>query len=353
LSLTELDQALGRLEGTAPEYAGGLSNHGPMVAEALRSLGHEALISAWIDIYVPRLEDRSEGRPIPVQEQQSGLGRATSADWRATFEGELAAGGWPEVVRAWLPVLLPGYFAAAMHGPIRVAHSIRALEEEENPLRLGELAEALAYWASCFQGLPGEVGSAPQQGFGPAPLLAKVVAVPASRRKKGFLTEAVGVLDEEKGFAETMSAADLACAPPEELIGEICSCAAGLYLDNPSSRIAYIHALTGPAALRLMIPYLDATNLRRGIGYALQAAAALHCTHSEPVGQVAPASGEPEEAASWDELRYRAACSLEEHVIKLSEACWRENRIRPDERFRWAAADAVANLGTSWSGRGG
>jgi len=353
LSLTELDQALSRLQSTAPEYSGGLSNHGPMVAEALHCLGHEALISAWADVYVPRLEDRAAGRSIPVPQQEAGLGNGAFADWRVTFEVELAEEPWTKVARVWIPVLLPGYFAAGMHGPIRVAHAIRALEEEETPLRLGELAEALGYWASRFQRLPGEVGSAHRPGFGPAQVLAEAVRVPAGRRRKGFLTDAVGVLDGDKDFAKTMAEADLECASPRELIGEICACAAGLYIENPSSRIAYIHALTGPAALRLMSAYVDAANLRRGIGYALQAATALHCTHSEAGNTAVLSSGVAEPTLSWDELRYRAACSLQEHAIKLTEACWRENRIQADERFRRAAADAITHLGVSWGGRGG
>ena len=34
----EIDEALEMLEGTGPEFTGGLSNHGPMAAEALVAL---------------------------------------------------------------------------------------------------------------------------------------------------------------------------------------------------------------------------------------------------------------------------------------------------------------------------
>lgn len=34
----EIDEALEMLEGSGPEYTGGLSNHGPMAAEALVAL---------------------------------------------------------------------------------------------------------------------------------------------------------------------------------------------------------------------------------------------------------------------------------------------------------------------------
>jgi hypothetical protein len=53
-----------------------------------------------------------------------------------------------------------------------------------------------------------------------------------------------------------------------------------------------------------------------------------------------------------DEIRYRAACSVEEHSIKLTEACLREDEIRPDERLRQAAADAALEIGSSHAARG-
>ena len=44
------------------------------------------------------------------------------------------------------------------------------------------------------------------------------------------------------------------------------------------------------------------------------------------------------------EIRYRAACSFEEHAIKFSEACLRENALCPDPALRIAAADAALHL---------
>ena len=46
-------------------------------------------------------------------------------------------------------------------------------------------------------------------------------------------------------------------------------------------------------------------------------------------------------AKDWDEIRYHAACSLQEHAIKMVEACWREDQVEEAEVLRLAAADAA------------
>ena len=350
--LNEVDLALGILEPFGPEFAGGLSNHGPMVVDALHALGHDGLIAAWVDVYAPRLVDGEGGSPIPSSAWVEALGNTAYGDWHATFVLELQEASWREVVGNWLPRLLPGFFAAATHGPIRVGHALRSLEESESAVRRSELAAALGYWAASFQRLPGSPGCEVRAGFGPGQVLEQVVPLAAERRRRGFLSDAVQALDDEPDFASILAKADLSGRAPGELLGEICATAAGLYLENLSARIAYLHAVTGPAALRLMAEYLDEPAQREGAGYALQSAAALHATFCQTQRGDAMLPGVEAENFSWDELRYRAACSLEEHVIKLTEACWREDRLRPDPRLRMAAADSVAHLGTSMGGRG-
>lgn len=350
--MNEVDLALGVLEPFGPEFSGGLSNHGPMVVEALHALGHEGLIAAWVDIYTPRLVDAETGSPIQASAWAESQGNGAYGDWHATFLLELREAPWRGVVGDWLPRLLPGFFAAATHGPIRVAHALRSLEEGESAVRISELAAALGYWAASFQRLPGSPGCEARSGSGPAEVLAEILPLPPEKRRQGFLSDAVRALEDEQGFIAAIATADLFGRTPGDLIGEICATAAGLYLESPGARIAYLHAVTGPAALRLMAPHLDESAQREGVGYALQAAAALHATYCQPRKTDSMTPGAEAEEVSWDELRYRAACSLEEHVIKLTEACWREDRLRSDPRLGMAAADAVAHLGTSLGGRG-
>jgi len=54
-----MDQALEMLAGCGPEFGGiGLSNHGPMAAEALSALGREQEVEPWVERYRKRLIER-------------------------------------------------------------------------------------------------------------------------------------------------------------------------------------------------------------------------------------------------------------------------------------------------------
>jgi len=353
--MTELDQALVRLQAGDLEYGGGLANHGPMAAEALGVLGHEALIPAFVDVYAPRLPPLEVGRPIEPSRQGACLGNGADADWVATFLALLERDPWSEVLADWLPRLLPGLFAAAMHGVLRTGHAVRALRERQTPGRIREVGFGLAYWASRHHPLPGVPGSSPAPGLGPVALLADLPLVPPAERSPGFFDAAVRVLDGRADFIEGIARLDLTLAPPSEMISDLCVEAARMYLAHPELRIAYAHCVTGPSVLRLLAEHLAPEDLRAGVGFAVQAVAALHVTHALHSHQqgVAPSAEIARLADSPAESRYRAACSAEEHAIKLTEACLREHAIRADPVLLLAAADAAVGIGASAGARGG
>src|SRR6202041_3907505 len=49
-----LDEGLTRLAATGPEFRGGLSNHGPMAAEAMVRLGRADAVEGWLGGYLRR-----------------------------------------------------------------------------------------------------------------------------------------------------------------------------------------------------------------------------------------------------------------------------------------------------------
>jgi len=376
--MSELDEALERFAQVDFEYGGGLSSHGPMAAEALATLGHAALIPAFVDRYVPRLPPAPpRGRSLSPAERVAARGDdGRAADWLASFEADLAARPAGDVVREAVPPLLPGLFGAAGHGLLRTMHALRSLEREDVPLRRGELARGLAYWSARVQTLPGTPGTASGEAApAPAPPVASSSAFDARLEAafdacptlawnpsapESFVAAArrLDALPEFRAAVDSvpLPAADVASGGGDPLDGvdaflaALCRASARRYRAHPDARIAYAHAVTVPAAMRWLASRLPPEAARAGAGYALQAALAFHAIAG---GSPRSAGVDPEveqTARSWDEIRYRAACSLDEHAIKLALACWLEDRNRPDPDLRLAAADAALRID---GGRGG
>lgn len=355
--MSNFDEALERFHLVDLEYGGGLANHGPMAAQALVDLGHQALIPAFVDRYAPRLPPARPGRPLAPAEQAAARGDfARASDWVATFEARLEGEDWRTCVREVVPPLLPRLFAGAGHGLLRTVHAMRALEREDGLLRRRELARGLAYWVArdrSLPGLPGALASAgpssanatdesAARGSGLAAALVQVSPLPVGPEPGESFVDAVRRLEP---FAPYRSLVETTSLPAEgevdAALAALVRASARLYLDHPEARIAYAHAITIPAAVRWLARFLTPADARAGTGFAFQAVAALHALY----GGTPRASGVDDEVAktaeSWDEIRYRAACSIEEHAIKVACACWLEARDAPD------AADPVLALAAS------
>jgi Questin oxidase-like len=149
-----LNEAYERFHTTGPEFADGLTNHGPMAVEAMVRHGHDAQVHAWIDWYQTRLEDAPRGiTPVTAEDWREALGDVKRlGDWTTFMLREVQLRPWRDLLVEWWPRLLPGITGSATHGVIRVGHSVRALlAEEKSPTdgpRLAEFAHALAYWAA-------------------------------------------------------------------------------------------------------------------------------------------------------------------------------------------------------------
>jgi len=350
--LTDLDEVLERFQMGAFEYGPGFSNHGPMAAEALVELGHSSLLTGLVDLYAPRLPPFEAGEAIAPEARTVARGDfSRTSDWVATYEADLAGADWRERLGCALAELAKGGFAAAAHGLLRAAHAARALERAVTPIRLRELAFGLGYWAGRYQELPGEPGS---RGAGDAiEIFRNLEPVPVAQRKPGLFTESVKILDDYAPYVDAVETADLSDASSSDFIRALCEEGARLYLRNPQSRIAYGHAVTAPSALRLLLPYADEATRDVLARVAFQTALALHAVSSSPSTSEEPQIDDEVLRISQDpqEVRYRAACSLREHAIKLAECCLREQAIASSETLSLAAGDAAVNLensGGSW-----
>src|SRR6266545_6270257 len=201
-----IDEVLDILHRTGPDLVGGNSNHGPMAAETLFTLGRPDAVLPWIAGYKNRFQDRPQPRnPLSPEDWHESLGdRSRSADWVAFFDRELAAAPWQAVLQAWVPHLAPGLWAAATHGLIRTGHAVRSLAAGATPQRLHELAEGLGYWAARYRELPGRP-SAQDAGWSPREALARVHRLHGPGfQVSGSISEAITGLDAEPSFPPTI-----------------------------------------------------------------------------------------------------------------------------------------------------
>jgi len=350
-----LDEGLVRLASTGPEFRGGLSNHGPMAAEALVRLGRASDVEHWLDSYLPRLDPAP--RPadrITDETWPAALGRYDRvADWSAYLRDQLKDDPWREVLARWWPRLLPGVAAAATHGVIRTSHAARSLAAIEetaaatpsaaNASRLAELANALGYWAASYVELP---GAAPASGN--LDLTAAIRALPVLPEPgpEGLISARLkSGLAREPGFG----AAVAALRPPADApaartaLRNLAREFAGNFLAYGRTRpITWLHAVTAPVAAYSVLPLLP-ENLARPTYDALwQVGAAIYTVHA---GDVTPEPLPGTTPASPDDLTDRAVATGDEHAIKLTEACLRLHSQTPDPLFLHAAARAAALLG--------
>jgi hypothetical protein len=216
---------------------------------------------------------------------------------------------------------------------IRTSHAARALEARETPPRIHELAEGLAYWAANYTQLP--ESAAPAGRARPSEAVGTVELLPASaRRSGGFITARLAGLFDFPSFADVASRVAVG-GDPSAFFSDLTATFARIYLENatPSKLITFVHAVTGPSAARLLLPYADEDGTRALMRYAWQAAAALYVAMGDRPSQPAPEPDPPSAAT----LVEQAVATGDEHAIKLAEVCLREDAIRPRPVYRVAA----------------
>jgi hypothetical protein len=337
-----LDQALERLQGTSTEVVGGGDpNHGPMVAETLVALDRADIVIPWVDAYRRRLGSLLPATsPIASDSWPSALGRVERiGDWAVFFRGELGAAPWPTVLRAWLPRLLPASISAGMHGLIRTAHIARALAGEETPQRLEELAVALAYWASFYRELRGRARFA---GTLPVDLaLERIPRVLAANLSDGMPRDVVFVVGEQPTFQANVELAGVP-ASLETGLSTLTEVGARAYLANADRNpLVLLHTVTGPAALRLLLPHIESAARWQAL------AAIYHCSAAWIAGYAGPERFASSDAAVGMVERAivdRCVETQDPHAIKFVEACLREHELNPKPIYLAAALDWAARL---------
>jgi hypothetical protein len=213
-------------------------------------------------------------------------------EWMGYFGQAIDDEGWRDVIRIWVPRLMPGLVAALFHGVIRTSHAVRAIEVAETDARKAELARALGNWAVWFA--PGE---------------------PAN---------------EGLGFDDPQASALLAAAH-----GARC------YVADPN--IFNLHGVTGAMAVHLVTGHLSRPDARAAVTQ-------LEAEHRSLYRRVRPPADADE--GHWNGRTVQDASeSYDAHQIKLVEACLRGFQLTGDSGFSQAAEVVTSSAERARSGR--
>ena len=356
-----LEDALAVIHRTGPEYGPyGLSNHAPMAVDAILALDRPGQVMAWLEEYAKQLDpapprglhpiaaassDRSDG----PDSWREALGRQHRvADWQDFFEREIAERGWRGAIALWTPRLAPGFAAAAAHGLLRTAHAARGLSVAATPARERELAHGFAYWASTWSTLPGNLAAdaAPVRASDALPALPHLGASELDRA--GSISGNLARLDSTPQFVDSVNAAAPDGADDvSAFLSDLTAAAATAYLRHDHDLIAFVHGVTGPSALRLLLPYLRPADQVLAARYAWQTCAAILTWYGDPADEPAapPAADNEDDRIDPDELTERALSAAGPHTIKLTEACLREHNLSLSPVYLSTAADAPDRVG--------
>jgi hypothetical protein len=281
-----LDEAFERMAAASFELPNGFVNHGAMACEALAMLECTSDIDSWARRFA-RAGGASVDPVVPAGfEWRQALGDYRRLpEWIGYFAQAIDEDGWPAVVAAWVPRLMPALRTALFHGAIRTAHAVRAIAAVDTPPRRGELARALGYWAARYR-----------EGQPASPL------PPAGDLR----------------LALVRAAAD----------------GARRYLARPD--IFHLHGVTGAMAVEILALRIPATDGAAALAQVRAEHAALYAA-TAPVTQPRPVR------PPGSELAAAAVTSLDPHQVKLVEACQRGHAATGDPAFA-AAAEAVTGL---------
>lgn len=332
--MTETDAALATLHellneglGLNPEYEDQLSSHLPMALDALQDLGADgARLHEFRRRYGAKLSSLPPALPLGTPRPAAFGSIADYPAWLAHYRTALLDIGRDALLRRELPALMQGCGGAAFHGLIRTGHALR----HGHP---GELAAALAYWASRHMPLAPLAPLAAQPGA-PLPLgewLAALCALPDANAMPSRPLIAQRMADW--GGREDWRA--LAGRLAVDELPALARSAAALYVHTADFTV--LHMITANAALRQLSPWLNEPALRSFVAAAAAALLSSRAARRAAAGPL-PVLVPPQD---WDRLAALTLAQHNDHAIKLVAACRALDRVDPAPAWRAAAARAL------------
>ncbi|MEV2216014.1 questin oxidase family protein [Streptomyces sp. NPDC050997] len=305
----QLEEALDRLHASGPERLGRLTNHAPMVVEALAAHGRAGAVHRWLDLYRGKLEDfPAPVAPVTDDNWPTALGDPRrAADWIGYFSRALAEHPWRDVLALWWPRLLPGIYGGSTHPVIRVGHAVRALEAGPNPPRLTELAHGLGYWAARHHPVSG-IAQLP----GASSAARSLDATPAIEAAEGGFPARLSAVRRLPAWADDVTDPDTA----RERLTELVRAATHRYATHGhGAPTMLVHAATAPNAVLRTLGSLPREMWVPSLRAAWTASAAVTAMYAP----TQPVAYSPDARLTAEEVWERALAHGDEHVIKLTD----------------------------------
>lgn len=314
-----------------------LANHVPMILVALNRLGasDERLVE-YLAMYravkglvpmPPRIA------PIARENWLEALGdRTREADYRDLFVAEVRRLGIEDAVKTYLPTLIPGVGASALHCLMRISYGLLRLDPTE-------VGTAIGYWAATYLKMPAATGAEPTTDD-PGAVLAASGAIPEMHRlepETDLLWHSIRAAGEAPGFAPVV---DMLAIHPDcqRRLAET-----SLALFAATMDFSALHAVTGTHWVRLTAPFLAPTERALLMRHFWQIIASL----VPKIGFPSLPSAEQVEAwrnlpaPGWDEIAAAACASDDEHDISLTFSAREEEKVYGDRLYRVVAARRV------------
>ena len=254
--------------------------------------------------------------------------REREGDYRAFFAGEVARlGATPAAVR-YLPELIPGMAASALHAFMRMAYATMTDSDEET-------AVALGYWAATYLPLGASQGRAPTTDD-PAEVLAFMYG-PATFRQveteRDLLWHFMRAIALKPEFAPVV---DLLAIGPETH-DRIARCSLALYAATLD--FCALHAVTGTHWLRLIAPRTPDRGRCRCVISGRRSRRS--CRRS--AFPLSPSADQLEAwrrmpLPDWPEIFREAITHDDEHDLSLSFSAGEEFKRYGDPLYQYAAA---------------
>lgn len=337
LAHDRLDELLADARRDSVEFPHLLANHAPMILVAMRRLGSgDDRLAEWLAMYrrvkglvpmPPRVA------PIAREAWLDHLGdRGREADYRDLMVAEVRRLGIDGAIQTYVPTLIPGVGASALHCLMRLAYAVLRMDAAETGTTLG-------YWCATYLKMPAATGAAPSTDD-PGAVLAAASAIPdmhALKPESDLLWHTIRAAGEAPGFAGVVDLLDIR----EDCLSRLAATSLALYAATMD--FSALHAVTGTHWVRLVSPHLGAADRPRLMRHFWQIIAALVPKIGFPslpsTEELAAWRARP--APSWEEIAAAAVASDDEHDISLVFSAREEEKVHGDPLYRVVAARRV------------